>query len=143
MRVVTYPSYGSVLPIALEKFLKSSGCDDLRTDPKLLEFIDKSILTYESSNQLRDLDVLIQCPEYTDEPDSDGIKRVYYRGWSRIGCEIRVCVNEYDEKTMKVMIEDYDGSERLSLLKEYVPVESIPGLYVREDLIEVEFPEDY
>lgn len=135
MKILTYQSYGGLVPNAVSNYIAKSGAQPSATDPGLITFVESfrdntppplnDRQLHESPNRLF----------WLSHREESGIRFDTYIGLSAVpginGATIGavVAVNEYDENTTKVVIREYDGAQRLSVLPEFEPVAGIPGLY--------------
>lgn len=135
MKLITYETYGSLIPDAVLKKNKSLGGErvpgSLMHSQDLVAFIESF-----ASNPVVDEKTIRDNPDklfYIKETSKNGITTRSFYGWhttdNGYGCVARVGVNEYDETVTHVIFGQYDGSEFLEPVPEYAPVEGVPGLY--------------
>lgn len=133
IKILTYQSFGGIIPTVVRDFAAAMPDTDLRTSQALADFV-MSFKGNPVGNRYSD--------DIKAEPDKlffnrsttgpYGIVRNEFYGWSEDSRLLAtVCVNEYDPEKLKVTVEEYDGAEALVLLPEYDPVDGVPGLYAR------------
>ena len=130
MKLITYESYGSIIPDAVLNKHKTIG-GSLRANRDLVAFIEGfSENTAAGEQTIRDNpDKLF----YNKEVKNGGITNRSFYGWHTMehggGCIACVAVNEYDENATHVTLGEYDGAEYLEPIPVYEPVDGVPGLY--------------
>ncbi len=133
MKLLTYETYGGLIPDAVMKKHTSLGKDsNLMHGQALIAFVEGF-----SGNTVTDEETIRKNPDklfYVKTCEMDGIVSRTFYGWhtnspSGYGMVSKVVVNEYDETVTHVICETYDGSESLALMPKYEPVPGVPGLY--------------
>lgn len=126
-RILIAPSYGGLLPDAANSIIaKVMGQDenaDYRSDSRIIagieeyaeNWFDKAIHTEKYLKEHADTLVLMQ-----EEYAGNGIVCRTYIGYSKKhhGCK-KVGICEYDEKSLRVMVTEYDGAELLAPVPRY------------------------
>jgi len=131
MKLITYGSYGGLRPYAVVKYARGHGCGYV-SDPGLADYV----MSFRDK-PMDDLPDLAADPgglRFLRTATRGGVTVHEFLGWTDPdgapkGMAVKVCVNEYDEATVKVRIATYEGAEVLAPLPEYEPDPAIPGLY--------------